>query len=121
MKQSSHGTVNAEQLILTATEFNTAWNAGDVDAVLEFFTPDAVVRIIPPPPPPEPERFTGRDEIRGWIERTLAIPFAVRASNYRVTGTVVTWDATFPHEGTDASPDVSEAVFRGRLISDFTP
>jgi len=121
MEQSSRGPASEEQLIQIASEFNAAWNTGDRDAVLAFFAPDAVVRIIPPPPPPEQERFSGHDEIRGWIDRTLSLPFAVNASNYRVAGSVVTWDAVFPNEGDDASPDVSEAVFRGTLISDFTP
>lgn len=121
MEQSNQGTASEAQLIQIAKNFNAAWNTRNSEAVLAFFAPDAVVRIIPPPPPPEPEQFTGHDEIRVWIERTLALPFTVRASNYRAAGSVVTWDAAFPNEGTDAPPDVSEAVFRGELISDFTP
>ena len=121
LEHSSPGPISEERLIQIAMEFNAAWNAGDADAVLAFFTPDAVVRIVPPPPPPEPERFTGHEEIRGWIDRTLALPFTVNATNYRAACSVVTWDAAFPNEGPDSSPDVSEAVFRGSLISDFTP
>jgi hypothetical protein len=121
MEQSNQRPVGEERLIQIAMAFNAAWNAGDRDGVLAFFATDAVVRIIPPPPPPEPERFTGHAEIGGWIDRTLALPFAVNASNYRTAGSVVTWDGVFPNEGDDASPNVSEAVFRGTLISDFTP
>lgn len=121
MEQSKQATVGEDRLVQIAKEFNAAWNKGDREAVLSFFSPDAVVRIVPPPPPPERELFTGHDEIRGWIDRSLALPFAVNASNYRAAGAVVTWDATFPNEGSDSSPDVSEAVFSGELISDFTP
>lgn len=109
------------QLIQIAKEFNAAWNAGNPDDILVFFAHDAVVRIVPPPPPPEREQFSGRDEIRAWIERTLALPFKVDASNYRAAGSVVTWEAFFPNEGQESAPDVSEAVFRGDLIGDFTP
>ena len=121
MEQSSQGSVSEARLIQIAMAFNAAWNAGDRDGVLAFFTPDAVVRLVPPPPPPEPERFTGHTEIGGWIDRTLALPFKVNASNYRAVGSVVTWDGVFPHEGDDSSPNVSQAVFLDALISDFTP
>lgn len=121
MEQSNQAMVSEQRLIQIARAFNAAWNAGDRDGVLAFFTPDAVVRIVPPPPPPEPERFKGHAEIGGWIDRTLALPFTVAASNYRAAGSVVTWEGVFPNEGDDSSPDVSQAVFRGTLISDFTP
>lgn len=121
MEQSKQETVSEDRLIQIAKQFNAAWNARDPEAVLSFFAPDAVVRIVPPPPPPEREQFNGRDEIRAWIERTFELPFSVVTSNYRAAGSVVTWDATFPNEGSDSAPDVSEAVFRGELISDFTP
>jgi hypothetical protein len=121
MKQRSQETVSEDRLIQIAMAFNAAWNAGDRDGVLAYFAPDAVVRLVPPPPPPEPELFTGHAEIGGWIDRTLALPFKVNASNYRAVGSVVTWDGVFPHEGDDSSPDVSQAIFRDALISDFTP
>jgi hypothetical protein len=110
-----------DELVAIARSFNDAWNSGNVERVVGFFAPDATVRIVPPPAPPEPDRFTGDVEIRGWVARTLSLPFEVLASNYRVAGPVVTWDAVFPNEGADAAPDVSEAVFDGRLIVSFTP
>jgi hypothetical protein len=55
------------------------------------------------------------------VARTLSLPFSVEASNYRVLGSVVTWDARFPHEGPDAPEEVSEAVFEGTKIKDFIP
>ncbi len=121
MELRTQGTVSDGRLVEIATAFNAAWNAGDREGILSFFADDAVVRIVPPPAPPKRELFNGREEIRGWIDRTLALPFVVEASNYRAAGSVVTWDAVFPNEGKDSVPDVSEAVFRGELMTDFTP
>jgi hypothetical protein len=121
MEQAHQTDVSKERLIEIASAFNDAWNAGDRDRIKSFFAPNAVVRIVPPPAPPNPELIEGHTAIASWIDRTLALPFEVRASNYRVAGSVVTWDAIFPHEGEDAPGDVSEAVFDGTLITDFTP
>lgn len=121
MEAASVQRTNEERLIELAKQFNNAWNAGDVEQILSCFAPDAVVRIVPPPAPPEPEQFVGHEAIRRWIGRTLSLPFQVKTSNYRVAGSVVTWDAEFPMEGAAAAPDVSEAVFDGDLITDFTP
>jgi ketosteroid isomerase-like protein len=121
MEQAHQTDVGEEQLIEIARAFNDAWNAADRERILSFFAQNAVVRIVPPPAPPDPELIEGHAAIAAWIDRTLALPFEVRATNYRVTGSVVTWDAIFPHEGDDAPPDVSEAVFDGTLITDFTP
>jgi ketosteroid isomerase-like protein len=121
MEQAQRADVSEGQLIEIAKAFNAAWNSGDRDQILSFFAPDAIVRIIPPPPPPEPELIEGHAAIASWLDRSLALPFKVEATNYRVAGTVVTWDAVFPHEGHDAPIDVSEAVFDGSKIVDFTP
>jgi hypothetical protein len=121
MEEAAVSTVDGDTLIAITKRFNDAWNAGDVDAVMGFFHDDATVRIMPPPPPPNPEVYTGREQIRDWVARTLSLPFSVEASNYRVLGSVVTWDARFPHEGPDAPEEVSEAVFEGTKIKDFIP
>jgi len=42
-------------------------NAGDVDAALTLYAPDAVLNIVPPLPG-LPGTFTGSKEIRGWLE-----------------------------------------------------
>jgi hypothetical protein len=108
-------------LIAIARRFNDAWNSGDIDAVMAFFADDATVRIVPPPAPPDPERYTGQAEIRGWVSRTLELPFRVETRNYRALDDIVTWDARFPHEGRDAPEDVAEAVIVDGRIKDFTP
>jgi len=121
MEEAHQAHVDGDRLIQIAMAFNDAWNSGDRDRIITFFATDAVVRIIPPPPPPQSELFEGTATIAEWIDRTLELPFQVQASNYRVAGSVVTWDAFFPHEGADATVNVSEAVFDGNLIRDFTP
>jgi hypothetical protein len=47
-----------------------AWNAGDVDDWLEFFTPD--IEVVFPADVPEPGPFHGRDELRAWAEGFMA-------------------------------------------------
>ena len=42
-------------------------NAGDVDAALSLYAPDAVLNIVPPLPG-LPGTFKGLKEIRGWLE-----------------------------------------------------
>ena len=42
-------------------------NAGDIDAALTLYAPDAVLNIVPPLPG-LPGTFTGSKEIRGWLE-----------------------------------------------------
>jgi ketosteroid isomerase-like protein len=44
-----------------------ALNAGDVDAALTLYAPDAVLNIVPPLPG-LPGTFTGSKEIRSWLE-----------------------------------------------------
>jgi len=42
-------------------------NAGDIDAAMTLYAPDAVLNIVPPPPG-LPGTYTGLEEIRGWLE-----------------------------------------------------
>lgn len=42
-------------------------NAGDVDAAITLYAPDAVINIVPPLPG-LPDTFTGLKEVRGWLE-----------------------------------------------------
>ena len=54
-----------EDLVRLLKGFDAAGNARDEDAVLEFFTDDAVARLAPPPPG-EPEAYEGKEEIRSF-------------------------------------------------------
>lgn len=40
-------------------------NAGDIDRTMAFFADDAVVNILLPG---APETYTGKEEIRAWLE-----------------------------------------------------
>jgi ketosteroid isomerase-like protein len=47
-----------------------AWNARDVDGILDAFDPDP--EVIFPPDVPEPGPFHGRDQLRRWVEGFFA-------------------------------------------------
>lgn len=51
-----------------------ALNAGDVDAAMTLYAPDAVLNIVPPPPG-STGTFTGLEEIRGWFEILVGMNF----------------------------------------------
>ncbi len=105
-------------------DFDGAWNARDADKVLDFFADDAVVRMTPPMPG-APETFTGRDEIRGFVE--MLIPgFRVASKKFRVDGNRVAWHSTVSCDalrqlGLDTGEANSEAVVRGNKITYFNP
>lgn len=71
--------------------FDAACNAGDVDRVMNFFSPDAVVRFMYPPPFPEPDTYSGQAEIRTMLARYLADQFHIQSSDYKVAGDQMTW------------------------------
>ncbi len=105
-------------------DFDGAWNSRDVDKVLDCFTDDAVVRMAPPLPG-APETFTGKDEIRGFVE--MLIPgFRVVSKKFRVDGNRVAWFSTVSCDmlrklGIEAADANSEAVVRGSKITYFHP
>ncbi len=78
----SIGTVAPEELV---SRFCSAWGEGDLDAVLDYFTEDAVYHNIPLDP------VSGRAAIKAMIESIMAgadrIEFKV--SNIAVNGSVV--------------------------------
>ena len=51
-------------------------NAGDVDAAMTLYAPDAVLNIVPPPPG-LPGTYSGLKEIRGWLEVLVGMNFKV--------------------------------------------
>ncbi|MCC9075552.1 ester cyclase [Litorilinea aerophila] len=108
----------------TIQSFDAAWNAHDVDAVLAFFTDDAVITPVPPLPG-GPEKFTGREEIRGFIQ--LLMPgFRVKSENIQVSGTTVTWwfavySDFFQSLGVNPVTGMGEAVLDQGKFRSFVP
>src|SRR5688500_4184054 len=70
--------------------FNAAVNAHDVDAALGFFADDAVAQL---PSQPPPNVFTGKTEIRNWLERDSARNIHVVIADAQVAGDTVTGTA----------------------------
>ena len=64
--------------------YESAWNAKDLDAVMEHFTDDAVETN-------GAGTFTGKAEIRGIYEQANVI-FSMDCQNYQVDGNSVTYD-----------------------------
>jgi ketosteroid isomerase-like protein len=100
--------------------FIAAWNRRDSEALLRCFSPDATLRVVPPPPPPEPETYTGRDAIAGWLNAQLAEATPARLGDVRMLGNVVTWDTIVERDGEQLTT-VSEALIEGGQIHDYTP
>jgi hypothetical protein len=69
-----------------------AMNAHDVDAALAFFAGDAV-RTELPPPPGSMGLFTGLEENRGQMSRSMAANIHGEISNLLAEGDKVTWTA----------------------------
>ncbi len=57
----------SEQNVELAQAWIEAWNAGDMDAVREFYDPDVVVR--PNKDWPEQGPFFGREAVMQWLEQ----------------------------------------------------
>lgn len=70
--------------IAVMESYEAAWNAQDLDAVMEHFTDDAVETN-------GAGTFTGKGEIRGIYEKANVI-FSMDCQNYRVNGNSVTYD-----------------------------
>ncbi|MBL7183256.1 MAG: nuclear transport factor 2 family protein [Anaerolineae bacterium] len=98
-------------------------NAGDVD--MAFFADDAVVNILLPG---APETYTGKEEIRAWLEGLVAQNFQIEIEILEVEGDTVTarsktWSDPLREMG--VAPLVSTAVYivqDGKLTSlTYTP
>ncbi|MGD2178195.1 MAG: nuclear transport factor 2 family protein [Anaerolineae bacterium] len=76
-------------LVAVVTDYYEAVNAGDVEAALALFADDGVV-YMPVPPPGMPDTYTGKEEIRGWIEGEVAMNTQFDLVDSEVDGTKVT-------------------------------
>ncbi|NIN64529.1 MAG: DUF4440 domain-containing protein [Anaerolineae bacterium] len=57
--------------VAVVTALYEAVNAGDVEAALALYSDDAVI-YMPVPPPGMPDTYTGKEEVRAWIENEVA-------------------------------------------------
>jgi nucleotide-binding universal stress UspA family protein/ketosteroid isomerase-like protein len=117
-----------EDLTALASRFDAAWNAHDEEAVLGFFTDDAVVRFEPSLPG-EPEAYTGKEEIRTFVRRHMP-GFRVESRDHQVAGHQeavgdrVIWESTVSAEsfrgfGVDPAEGTVEAIVKDGKIESF--
>lgn len=104
-------------------EFDPAWNAHDVERVVQCFAEDAVVTTNPPMPG-APPMFRGKEEVRAFVQ-TVIPGFHVRSAGFRTDGERVTWRSTvaadaFRQAGADSIDCDTEAVVRGGRVTNFT-
>lgn len=105
-------------------EFDAIWNTNNLEAVMERFSDDAVVRSIPPLPG-APDQFVGKAQIRGFVQM-LMVNFHVESKNFKQDGDRVTWFATVTSDsirgmGVDSMDADCEAVIQNGKIKSFTP
>jgi ketosteroid isomerase-like protein len=84
--------------VAVVTALYEAVNAGDIEAALALYAEDSVM-YMPVPPPDMPDTYTGKEEIRGWIENEVA-----RNTKYVLLGTQV--DGTTVIATTSVADDV---------------
>lgn len=102
--------------------FVDAWNSQDVERVLQLFTEDAVVTT--PSLPGVPDRFEGRDQLRGMVE--LYIPgFQATLTGLERRGDRVGFTATVRADavrqmGLDALDEDNEVVVQGGKVRSFS-
>ncbi len=77
---------STDPVSVVITSVNTC-SAGDVDASLDTFADDAVVNIVMPG---APETYTGREEIRAWLEGLVAQHWEGEVEILEVEGDKVT-------------------------------
>ncbi|HOQ97211.1 MAG TPA: nuclear transport factor 2 family protein [Anaerolineae bacterium] len=70
-----------------------AANNGNVDAMVDRFAEDAVLRLDPEVPTMRPV-YQGRLEIREYLQQIVANGFHVEASDYSVSNNAVSWRST---------------------------
>jgi len=78
--------LNAATLITALQEGANAHK--DIDAMVNFFTDDAVVTFAGQPPP---NVTTGKEEIRAWQQMEFAWNSHIKCENLKVAGDKVTW------------------------------
>lgn len=121
--------MSAEDPLRLIDGFDAAWNAHDEEGVLDLFTEDAVVRLVPAPPG-ELEAYEGKEQVRDFVRRHMP-GFRVESRDHQVAGhhegvgDRVIWESTVSSErfrelGADEVEGAAEAIVKGGEIESFT-
>ncbi len=118
----------AEDPLRPIYDFDARWNAHDEEGVLNLFTENAVVRLVPAPPE-EPEAYEGKGEIREFVRRHMP-GFHVESRDHQVAGHQeevgdrVIWESTISSErfrdlGAEEVEGTAEAIVKEGEIESF--
>lgn len=89
--------MSAANRVSIIERFLAAWNAHDIERVLDFFTDDAVITIVPALPN-TPDVYAGKSQIRSFVQANIP-GFSVEARDFEVLGNTVTWLAVVSSAG----------------------
>lgn len=119
----------AEDPVRVIKDLDAAWNAHDAEGVLALFTDDAIVRINPALPG-EPAAYTGKEEIRDFVQRhqpgsQVESRDHQAAGHQEGVGDRVIWESFVSSErfrglGVDPAEGMAEAILKGSKIEFFT-
>ncbi len=84
------GRMKAQKPVPIIQAIVEAANRGDVDAMVDQFAEDAVLKLDPELPGMRPV-YQGRLEIRGYLQQIVADGFKVEASDFQTTDNAVSW------------------------------
>jgi hypothetical protein len=104
--------------IVLALQLDAALNAGDVEAGLALFDPEAQVKV-------PPDVYRGTSQIRGWLSYLAANHFAAEPGLRRVAGETATWPAEARSDqlarlGLDSVAGTATVVVGGDKITAYT-
>jgi ketosteroid isomerase-like protein len=119
--QSSAAT---EDLLSPIQGLHAAWNAGDEETILGFFTDNATVTVTPTTNAP-PQTYVGKERIRTDFVQPYMHRFQVDSRNYRQDGNRMLWESTitaekFRQEGINPVEGTAVATFEGGKIASLT-
>jgi len=110
--------LNATFLVIA---FHEANNDHDMDAMLAFFTDDAVANF----PGQSPDVYAGKEQIRTWLQNDFADNIHIDVENLQVAGDKLTWIGKISTDslrelGIDSLESIGEAVVQEGKIKSFT-
>ncbi len=97
----------------------------DLQELIEFFDDGALLRIEPSLPGSVIENYRGKERIEDWWQEFFADHGAIDASNYRASGSQVSFDATISSDrfaaiGVDPVQANVQANVNGNTIESLT-
>ena len=120
-KMMRYGEQRADEFF-GALAFEDAWASGEADAVLDFFSGDAEIRLLSVSPFREQTSYKGEGQIRDFVRERLADDVRIDPTKKRVTSAVVTWTVRVLSDeaGGEPAEGTAEAVFEGGGIKTLT-